>query len=244
MRPQILICFVALALISLAGEVSAKKNRDLHHGHSGLLKPYESGPIEVKLGKDDEKALDAGKPVMKQVENEGEAGGGAICVQDVEAPKEAVWSQILDFDIYKGKVPKVNECKNYVVKSNPDGTHTIKTKMVIGVLPGYSYTSYYDHKYDSAKDSCTWTLDYDKTSDFNDVAGHWHVEDHPEKPECTRVFYACDVKLKGAIPGPVANYLSKSALRSATGWVKKESEKNPAGKIPEEFKSESPAFIQ
>jgi hypothetical protein len=28
----------------------------------------------------------------------------------------------------------------------------------------------------------TWKLDYDKTSDFDDVSGHWHVEEHPKKP--------------------------------------------------------------
>ena len=57
------------------------------------------------------------------------------------------------------------------------------------------------------------------------------MENHPEKPNCTRVFYACDVKLKGAVPGPVVNYISKSALKTATGWVKKESEKNPDARV-------------
>lgn len=89
------------------------------------------------------------------------------------------------------------------------------------------YTSFYDHTYSPAKDSVTWRLDYDKKSDFDDVSGHWHLEDHPTKPDCTRVFYACDIKLKGSVPGPVVNFVSKSALKAATGWVKKESEKNP-----------------
>ena len=71
-----------------------------------------------------------------------------------------------------------------------------------------------------------WTLDYDKTSDFDDVSGHWHLEQHPDNPNWTRVFYACDIQLKGAVPKPVLNYLSQSALRTATGWVKKESEKS------------------
>lgn len=120
--------------------VCARKDRDLPHHHQGLLKPYLPGPFEsLKLDKSDEKMLDSGKPVMKQTQGEGdELAGGAICVQDVEAPKEAVWSQILDLDSYKGKVPKVNESKNYKVQQNPDGTCTIKTKMVVGVIPGYS----------------------------------------------------------------------------------------------------------
>lgn len=73
-------------------------------------------------------------------------------------------------------------------------------------------------------------MDYDKSSDFDDVSGHWHVEDHPTKPDWSRVFYACDVKLKGSVPGPVVNYLSKSALKTATSWVKKESELHPQAK--------------
>jgi hypothetical protein len=104
------------------------------------------------------------------------------------------------------------------------------------------YTSYYDHTYNPERDSMTWTLDYDKTSDFDDVSGHWHLEDHPVKPLCTRVFYACDIKLKGSVPKPVVNFLSKTALKTATAWVKKESEKSPAAKISSIFKSK--AFTQ
>jgi hypothetical protein len=51
------------------------------------------------------------------------------------------------------------------------------------------------------------------------------------------VFYACDIQLKGSVPKPVVNFLSKTALKTATGWVKKESEANPAGKIPTAFLS-------
>lgn len=212
---------------------SGRKNRDVPHTHRGVLSSYEPGPFEaLDLSKSDEKILDAGKSIMKQTQGEGdELGGSSICVQDVEAPKEAVWSQILDLDAYKGKVPKVSECKNYVAKLNDDGTSTMKTKMAVKVLPGYGYTSFYDHTFSPTKDSMTWRLDYDKSSDFDDVSGHWHLEDHPTKSGCTRVFYACDIKLKGAVPGPVVNFVSKSALKAATGWVKKESEKNPSGQI-------------
>eukprot|EP00593_Proboscia_inermis_P014742 CAMPEP_0171299284 /NCGR_PEP_ID=MMETSP0816-20121228/8096_1 /TAXON_ID=420281 /ORGANISM="Proboscia inermis, Strain CCAP1064/1" /LENGTH=194 /DNA_ID=CAMNT_0011774967 /DNA_START=151 /DNA_END=735 /DNA_ORIENTATION=- len=185
----------------------------------------------------DEKILSGGKPVMKQIpdENDPNGGGKAICVQDIGAPKNAVWNQILGLNAYAGKVPKVKECKNYEVTRNADGSSTIKTKMVIGVLPGYKYESYYDHTFHPNDDSCVWSLDYDKYSDFDDVAGHWHIEDHPKKTGCTRVFYACDIKLRGAVPGPVMNILTKSALKSATSWVKKESEAAPASEMPSNF---------
>lgn len=96
-----------------------------------------------------------------------------------------------------------------------------------GLLGFQQYTSHYDHVVHKDKDSMTWKLDYEKTSDFDDVSGHWHVTKHPTKANCSRVFYACDVKMKGSVPGPILNQISKAALKQATGWVKKESEKVP-----------------
>lgn len=89
----------------------------------------------------DEENLSRGNPVMKQLPSDDptdKLSGKAICVQDINAPKDAVWNQILDLDSYVGKVNKVKECKNYYVKDNGDGTVRIKTKMVLGVMPGYS----------------------------------------------------------------------------------------------------------
>ncbi|CAJ1923711.1 unnamed protein product [Cylindrotheca closterium] len=208
--------------------IAARKS-DLPHPHNGILSPYKPGPFfALRLDNADQQALASGKPVLKQSQSTGEgaAAGGAICVQDIRAPKDQVWEQILGLNAYKGKVPKVNECTNYCDITNKDGTRNIKTKMVVGVIPGYSFTSYYDHIYLPKYDSMIWVLDYGKTSDFDDVSGHWHLEEHPKDPNWTRVFYACDIRLKGTVPKPVMNYLSQSALRTATGWVKKESEKS------------------
>ena len=51
------------------------------------------------------------------------------------------------------------------------------------------------------------------------------------------MFYACDIKLSGPVPGPVLNFVSKSALKQATAWVKKESELDPEATIPGEYAS-------
>ena len=138
-----LVCLFSLALFSCQSS-SAKKNWDLPHPHKGILTPYEAGPFDLELEGDDLDNLKAGKSVMKQAPaaKDGEMAGGAICVQDIDAPKDAVWAQILDLDSYKGKVPKVNQCENYAVKKNEDGTFNIKTKMVVGVVPGYSVSIY------------------------------------------------------------------------------------------------------
>lgn len=121
---------------------TARKDRNSPHAHRGILRPYNPGPFEnMKLSRQDESTLQKGESVTKQTmpsPDDPDAGGGVLCIQDVDAPKAAVWSQILDLDSYEGKVSKVNKCKNYFVAKNKDGSSTIKTKMVLGVMPGYS----------------------------------------------------------------------------------------------------------
>lgn len=132
-----LLVFATILLLT-----AARKDHSRPHPHQGILKTYQPGPFaDVQLTKADEQKLADGQPVMKQSmpdKNDPVAGGGAICVQDVDAPKDAVWNQILDLDSYKGKVPKVLESRNYYIGETKDGARRIKTKMVLGVLPGYS----------------------------------------------------------------------------------------------------------
>lgn len=121
----------------------AKIDRNTAHPHKGKLSPYNPGPFHLKLTASDEKELLLGKSVMKQVQDEaGSTGGRAICIQDVHAPKCAVWNQILNFDSYVGKVSRLKECKKYFSQRNKDGSTTIKVKMLVGVIPGYKVSSH------------------------------------------------------------------------------------------------------
>jgi hypothetical protein len=133
---QVLLLAVLLVVL-----VQAKKDYNKPHSHGPILPPYSPGPFEkLSLNKSDEKKLAEGKSVMKQTmpdPNEENPAGGAICVQDILAPREAVWSQILDLDSYTKKVSKVTESKNYKVEHCKDGSWNIKTKMVMSVMPGY-----------------------------------------------------------------------------------------------------------
>jgi hypothetical protein len=137
-------CSLGLLLLvtnSSIRAINAKKDRNLPHGHRGKLNPYIPGPfVGLKLTSEDEKTLLSGASVMKQTipADGGGSGGAAICVQDVQAPLPAVWHQILEMDQYPKKVNKVLHCQNYVVQAQPDGNIRIKTKQVLGVLPGYS----------------------------------------------------------------------------------------------------------
>ena len=137
--------------------VEAKVDRNAPHGHRGKLSPYPPGPfVGLILTKDDEQTLERGDSVMKQTlptDDSHSSGGAAICVQDVHAPITAVWAQILHMEEYPNKVNKVLKCENYQVqeedeeKEEEKGTNKqhvpkkilrIKTKQVLGVLPGYS----------------------------------------------------------------------------------------------------------
>jgi hypothetical protein len=114
-------------------------------------------------------------------------------------------------------------------------------------LRTHQYESYYNHTYSPDQSSLTWTLDYDKTSDFRDCVGHWHVTPAPDHTATstydddnnnraiTRVYYACDIKMNGNPPKAIMNYISKAALKQATAWVKRESEAHPDETIPAEY---------
>jgi len=230
-----LISPLLLLLLLFLFPDQTRSKRPSSHPHQGLLSPYTPDSFESSppLTPSDEKALAKGLNVMKQLPAiDGGAGGRAICVQDINAPTTHIWNQILDLNNYVGKVPKLKKCENYEVNDNDDGTKTIKTRMVVGVLPGYSYEYFINHKYHKQKNSLLWSLDYNKYNDFDDVQGHWKVSPHPSKSQWTRVYYAADLKMMGKVPKTVMNILSKKALGEATGWVKRESEK-AFGKAPD-----------
>jgi hypothetical protein len=83
------VSFWILVVLAIACCCHGRKNRDAPHIHRGVLSSYEAGPFSsIDLDKSDEKVLNAGKPIMKQTQGEGEElGGSSICVQDVAAPK-------------------------------------------------------------------------------------------------------------------------------------------------------------
>lgn len=134
---------LALSFWLLCALATAKKpNRNAPHAHSGLLKAHQPGPFPIVLSNADEAELNRGNSVMKQtMPAAGEEAGTVLCVQDIDAPMPAVWNQILDLGAYKGKVPKVSACDNYICQKNHDGTFTVKTRMVLGVMPGYSVST-------------------------------------------------------------------------------------------------------
>lgn len=82
------------------------------------------------------------------------------------------------------------QCGNYEVKNvGLDGSKQLKTRFLVKAAPGFSYEYYCDHLYSPMKKSLTWSLDYDRTSDFDDVQGKWYVAPHPTRENWSQVIH-------------------------------------------------------
>eukprot|EP00746_Dinoflagellata_sp_MGD_P015023 gnl/MRDRNA2_/MRDRNA2_133243_c0_seq1.p1 gnl/MRDRNA2_/MRDRNA2_133243_c0~~gnl/MRDRNA2_/MRDRNA2_133243_c0_seq1.p1 ORF type:complete len:381 (+),score=57.68 gnl/MRDRNA2_/MRDRNA2_133243_c0_seq1:73-1215(+) len=110
-------------------------------------------------------------------------------------------------------------------------------KFQSAVLPGIKLTAHCEIAYESKKNSCTWQLDKDRFSHFDEVQGHWHVIHHPDGPSRSRVFYEMGLTVPRWLPQPVVNQLAKFVVKDATQWVKKESEKEAAEKLAKSKKA-------
>eukprot|EP00636_Phaeomonas_parva_P017710 CAMPEP_0118855916 /NCGR_PEP_ID=MMETSP1163-20130328/3570_1 /TAXON_ID=124430 /ORGANISM="Phaeomonas parva, Strain CCMP2877" /LENGTH=342 /DNA_ID=CAMNT_0006788897 /DNA_START=179 /DNA_END=1207 /DNA_ORIENTATION=- len=96
----------------------------------------------------------------------------------------------------------------------------VRLQLKLGVV---KVTNYLTHQFYPRLNSLTWTLDYDKRSDFVENVGHWHVVELPTGN--TRVFYSCVPHLPTFVPKPLVDLVANNGLKMATTWVKRESEK-------------------
>jgi hypothetical protein len=142
MKSSTYYILLSFSLAMLVCCIAGKKDRSQPHGHRGKLQTHTPGPFDVMLAASEEDKLKAGNALLKHYvpANPAEASG-SVCVQDVKAPVSAVWHQILDFASYWKKVPMVKECNVYAMQNHADGRVSLKTKHVMGVLPGYSVRS-------------------------------------------------------------------------------------------------------
>jgi len=116
-----------------------------------------------------------------------------------------------------GVVRNVEYCRE-----KEGGLQKIKTTYDIAVLH-MKFRYFMEHEYDPDQKCMVFHLDYSRRSDIDDSVGYWYVQ--PSGRASSRVYYSCECKLRGWVPGPVYNVLTKEALSKATTWVSKESVK-------------------
>ena len=74
------------------------------------------------------------------------------------------------------------------------------TRMVIGAAM-VKIEYFIHHTYYPELSSITWTLDYARESQLDESVGFWYIEEHPDTPGHTRVFYSVNVLLGNWVPG-------------------------------------------
>lgn len=187
------------------------------HPHRETRAPFNADSrIIPRLSSSDIETLEKGEVVLKQSQAKNSGVGAAV--EDVDAPPSVVWSQLLSFDTYPSKVPRVKVCENYHVSKRE-----LKTRFVVRVCPGYNVEYFVKHVHSG--NALVWTLDYDHSSDIDDVHGIWRVTPHPHKRGWSRVEYSADLRVRVAVPGFILDTLTNKALKEACAWVKTESEK-------------------
>jgi len=204
-------------IAALTGQPALAADASQPHPHQGVLSKFSGKPTVPALTAEDLATLRAGDPVLKQERGSGQGRG--IAVQDVHADAKTIWSRILKFDRYPDWVENVKTCEKY-----EESGSTVKTHFVIGAAL-FSAEYWVVHDAHPADNWMTWQLDYSRTNDLDDSVGFWYVQELPDKPGWSRLFYSVDVKVGGWVPGFVENMVAKSGLTKATAWVKRESEK-------------------
>jgi len=189
------------------------------HYHQGKLTPYEIGAPSLLLSARDEDRLRAGRPVMQALVGEDGQTRRLIMVQDIPVPSSVALGRIMDVDAYDRMVSGVDRCVTYA-SSESSGMRTVKSTYEISAL-NIKYTYHVEHLYDPKAQCMVFRLDYSKRSDLDDTVGYWYV-DTTGRSSC-RVYYSCECKLRGWVPGPVYSMMTKEALKKATVWVSHES---------------------
>lgn len=204
-----------LAVSALAASESSK------HYHSGKLGKYELGPPALVLSSSDETRLRSGRSVLNTIQAE-DGGSRMIMVQDIQAPAHVVLGRIMDLNKYPEMVSGCDACATYA-DTNQNGIQTVKATYEISALH-MKFKYYVTHVYDPAQRCMVFHLDYDRQSDLDDTVGYWYVDTRGARNTC-RVYYSCECKLRGWVPGPVYKMLTEQAVKKATTWVERESVK-------------------
>lgn len=206
-----------LALLCAATAEAATDSQP--HYHRGKLTPYKVGPPSVLLSSRDEQCLRSGKPVMQALVAEDGVTRRMIMVQDIPVPSSIVLGRIMDLNAYDRMVSGVDSCVRYA-SAESHGVQTVKAEYEIHALH-LKYKYFVEHTYDPKAQCMVFRLDYARRSDLDDTVGYWFV-DSTGRSSC-RVFYSCECKLRGWVPGPVYSMMTKEALKKATVWVSDES---------------------
>jgi hypothetical protein len=166
------------------------------------------------------------------------SNGRAVVVQDIEASPTACMGRLRDLEAYPRMVAALKSIRRYSNFVHKNGTERTSSFFEAAAPLGFKIRYFLKLTYEPDYMTYTWTLDYNKSSDFDDNVGHWQVMKHPLKEGWSRVLYSCEIKIFKWIPEFIVSFLTKTALVESTTWVKAESEEYSRQLSEEERKAE------
>eukprot|EP01033_Poteriospumella_lacustris_P003918 gene3918-2783_t len=172
-----------------------------------------------------DQSMDHKKTVRSAVickERDGKSGRGVV-IQDINAPAAICMERIRDVESYIHVVPHVKKVEVYENRVFSNGTSKTGAEFKVGLM-GLSFQYFLQLTHEPKYNTLTWTLDYSKSSDFDDNVGHWQVMPHPSKRGWTRLLYSTKIRAFSWIPEFFVNFLTSKALTESTSWVKREAE--------------------
>ena len=201
------------ALLLSTGAQASDPNQP--HPHQGKLSPWTGAPPKVTLTANELQRLDAGDRIERHTTSKD--GGSGIAVQYIEATPETIWKTILSYDRYKDWVKNVKSCEVY----KRDG-QDLYVDMQISVV-GFKSGIYTRNTVKQAEGYMTWTLDYSRKSDVDDLIGYWRVTPLEGWEGWSKLEYSTKMRMSG-VPGFIVRYMTRDALAEGTAWVKLRSE--------------------
>ena len=194
------------------------------HAHQGVLSPISTAPKAVSVNPAEQAKLKKGEVVLQTVVDDSTGSGRGVAVQYVQASEDLVWDTILNYPRYTDWVGNVVSCSVYKnEKDTTKGLDVLYVEMISSVM-WVKFGIYTKNVINKPEQYMHWTLDYSRKSDADDLVGYWRVEQISADPPLTRVDYATQMSVS-ALPGFIADYLTKDALINGTKWVKREAEK-------------------
>ena len=215
MTHRTLIAAAAALIVATTGPAFAA-SVDEPHPHRGVLPPIASAPAPVVLTAEERERLKRGKHIERHTKSD--QGGSGIAVQYINASPEIIWATILSYHRYTDWVKNVVGCSVY----QKEGT-TLYVDMETSLL-GFRNRVFTKNAVRKDQGYMSWTLDYDRKSDVNDLVGYWRVQPVEGMPGVTRLEHSNSISIRG-VPGFLVNYMTRDALSDGTAWVKREAER-------------------
>ncbi|KAI2509993.1 hypothetical protein MHU86_4419 [Fragilaria crotonensis] len=103
------VAFFSLLIATIVLCVCGRKDRNVPHGHFGILKAHAPGPFEVELQASDEQVLSAGKSVMKQVmpkPGETDSAGGVSAFKTLKPQGKPFGTKYWEWMSMKRRLPR------------------------------------------------------------------------------------------------------------------------------------------